>query len=454
MWPRPQIHRSSALMSSSRLSRGWAPRSFSTSPSARLRWSLQWSRASAPIFTTASGWRSIRSVCTSSTCSPKPRSNSTSTTGRRGMMRISRRRALQLSSGGIAAILASGRAPALAQGTTLHWVRGSDYVPVSDQTLRTKILDQCQKDLGIKFNLETVDGLTIQARVTSAISSGTGPDIISAINNWAQLYADSVADVSDVAEEIGKAQGAYDGKKWIAVPNTIVGLQIVNRASWWNEIGYGPEKYPETWEEWREAGKKLKAKGQPIGQTLAHAFGDANAFWYPYLWSWGGKEVEADGKTVVLNSKETVESVKFAVGFWKDACDEGAFAWDDSGNNRAFLAGTISATNNGASIYIEAKKKPDNYLTDAGKPIKDDVFHAPLPKGPAGQFSWHVPQADMVMGYSKNQKAAKDFLRWFHTEKIYEQWWVTQQGFAVGPTKMWENHKLWQEDPIMLPFRT
>src|SRR5205823_2373714 len=83
---------------------------------------------------------------------------------------------------------------------------------------------------------------------------------------------------SDVAEEIGKAQGgyyetskaiAYDGKKWIAVPNTIVGLQIVNRSSWWNEIGYGPEKYPETWEEWRQAGKKLKAKGHPLGQTSA-----------------------------------------------------------------------------------------------------------------------------------------------------------------------------------------
>jgi len=387
------------------------------------------------------------------------------------MTRIDRRRVLQLSGagmasaagGGLAAILASGRAPAFAQGTTLHWVRGSDYVPVSDQTLRTKINDQAQKDLGIKINLEGVDGLTSQARVTSAVSSGSGPDIISAINNWAQLYADSVVDVSDVAEEIGKAQGgyyetaksiAYDGKKWLGVPNTIVGLQIANRTSWWKEIGYDAEKYPATWEEWREAGKKLKAKGHPLGQTLAHAFGDANAFWYPYLWSWGGKEVEADGKTVVLNSKETIESVKFAIAFWKDACDEGGFAWDDSGNNRAFLAGTISATNNGASIYIEAKKKPDTYSTENGKPLKDDIFHTPLPKGPAGQFSWHVPFADMVMAYGKNQKAAKDFLRWFHTEKIYEQWWVTQQGFSVGPTKLWENHKLWKEDPIMLPFRT
>src|SRR5436309_11382229 len=158
------------------------------------------------------------------------------------MTKMDRRRVLQLSgagaaaaaTGGLAGILASGRSPAFAQGTTLHWVRGSDYVPLSDQTMRTKINEQAQKDLGIKINLETVDGLTIQARVTSAVQSGTGPDIISSINNWAQLYAESVADVSDVAEEIGKAQGGYyetakaiafDGKKWIAGPNTIVGLQ-------------------------------------------------------------------------------------------------------------------------------------------------------------------------------------------------------------------------------------
>src|SRR5436305_14178185 len=110
------------------------------------------------------------------------------------MTNITRRRALQLSgigaasaaTGGLAGILASGRAPAFAQGTTIHWVRGSDYVPVSDQTLRTKILEQCQKDLGIKFNLETVDGLTIQDRVTSAVSYGSGAVIIRSLNTLAQ----------------------------------------------------------------------------------------------------------------------------------------------------------------------------------------------------------------------------------------------------------------------------
>src|SRR5712691_11809072 len=141
------------------------------------------------------------------------------------MTRITRRCSLQLSTGGLAAILVTGRAPAFAQGTTIHWVRGSDYVPVSDQLIRTKLNEQAQKDLGLKINLEGVDGLTIQARVTTAVQSGSGPDIISAITNWAQLYAASVADVSDVAEEIGKAQGGFyetaravanDGSKWIA----------------------------------------------------------------------------------------------------------------------------------------------------------------------------------------------------------------------------------------------
>jgi multiple sugar transport system substrate-binding protein len=268
--------------------------------------------------------------------------------------------------------------------------------------------------------------------------------------------------VSDVAEELGKAQGGFyetskavanDGKKWIAVPWCIVGLQIAYRKSWFAEVGYDGGKFPQTWEEYREAGKKLKAKGRPLGQTLGHTFGDAPAFIYPYLWSWGGKEVEADGKTVVLDSKATVDSVKFMVAFWKEAHDEGGLAWDDSSNNRAFLAGTCSATNNGASIYIEALKKPDAYQTEKGTPLKDDILHAALPKGPGGQFSFHVPFSNMVMSYSKNQKPAKDFLRWITSKAVYDPWFVSQKGFSVGATTDWEKHKLWNDDPVMLPFK-
>ena len=70
---------------------------------------------------------------------------------------------------------------------------------------------------------------------------------------------------------------------------------------------------------------------------MGHSFGDPPTFSYPYLWSFGGAEVDESGKKVVVNSKAAIDSVKFMVDFWKDAHDEGGLAWDDSSNNRAFL---------------------------------------------------------------------------------------------------------------------
>ena len=387
------------------------------------------------------------------------------------MARIDRRRLLKLSGagafaastgGGLAGILASGRAPAYAQGTSLHWLRWSDFVPASDQLLRTKVVPQGEKALGIKINFETINANDLQARVTAAIQSGTGPDIIMLVGTWPQLYVDSVADVSDVVDEIGRAQGGYYeicrliatvGNKWIGVPWSTGGGLLTYRKSWFEEIGYGDGKFPQTWDEYRTAGKQLKAKGRPLGQTLGHTFGDAPGFWYPYMWSWGGKEVEADGKKVVLNSKETLDSVKYAVPFWKEAHDEGGLAWDDSSNNRALLSGTISCTNNGASIYLEAKKKPDSYLTEKGTPMWQDILHAPLPKGAGGQFNLPGANTHMLMGYSKNQKVAKDFLRWVNSKEVFEQWFTSQQGYTSGGTLYWEEDPVWNVDPVLLPFR-
>jgi multiple sugar transport system substrate-binding protein len=385
------------------------------------------------------------------------------------MSRIERRRFLQLSgagaltaaTGGLAAILASGRAPAYAQGTTVHWLRWADFVPASDQLLKGKIAQECQKALGMKLNLETINANDLQARITSSIQSGTGPDIIMALGNWPQLYADSLADAADVAEGIAKEQGGYYdiskqvatvGNKWIGVPWCIGGGLVAYRKSWLAEVGFDG-KFPATWDEYRTAGQKLKKAGHPYGQTAGHTFGDAPGWWYPYLWSWGGKEVEADGKTVVLNSKETIESVKFAVPLWKETMDEGGLAWDDSSNNRAFLSGSISATNNGASIYIEAKKKPDAYQTDKGKPMKDDILHAKIPGGAGGQFNLPGPFTDMLMKYSQNQKPAKDFLHWIHSKEVFGEWFTSQQGYTDGATKVWENDPVWNADPVLTPFK-
>jgi len=379
---------------------------------------------------------------------------------RRKFLKVSGAGALAAKTGGMAGILATGRAPAYAQGTTVHWLRWADFVPASDQLLRRDLLPEAEKALGVKINFETVNGNDLQPRITSAIQSGAGPDVVMLFNNHPQIYAESLVDMADVADAISKAEGGYydlcksnsaSGQKWLSVPWAIVGAMIAYRKSWFDEVG--ATKFPETWEAYRDVGKKLKAKGRPIGQTLGHTFGDAPTFSYPYMWSWGVTEVEKDGKTVNINRKETIDSVKFMVGFWKDAHDEGGLAWDDSNNNRAFLSQTISATLNGASIYIESLRNASKYITEKGAELRTDIQHAPLPKGPAGQFAMHTYFSHVVPSYSKNQKAAKDLLKWAHSKATYEKWFVSQKGFATPPTAEWENHKLWGEDPVMTPYK-
>ena len=78
--------------------------------------------------------------------------------------------------------------------------------------------------------------------------------------------------------------------------------------------------------------------------------------------------------------------------------------------------GPSRATLNGASIYIESLRNPDQYKTEKGAQLKTDILHAPLPKGPAGQFSMHTYHSHCCRRYSKNQEAAKDFLKWMHTK--------------------------------------
>ena len=88
--------------------------------------------------------------------------------------------------------------------------------------------------------------------------------------------------------------------------------------------------------------------------------------------------------------------------FWKDACDEGGLAWDDTNNNRAFMGGEIGGQPNGASIYIAAKRGQDKIKDDKGEPMVRDIQHARLPAGPGGSWSYHTAFAHGIMKYTKN----------------------------------------------------
>jgi multiple sugar transport system substrate-binding protein len=352
--------------------------------------------------------------------------------------------------GGIPKIVAAQKAPSFPKGTRLNILEWVSFVPASDVEFK-RLAAEFGKLAGVDVTVDLINMNDLNPRIASAIETKAGPDIIMMISNWPHLYADGLADVDDVAEEIASRDGAYYehnkkvsvvGNRWKAVPLCSVPSTWAYRDDWFKEAG--ASKFPETWDEWRKVGIALKKKGQPMGQAFGHSLGDPNNWAYSVTWGFGGAEIDQSGK-VIINSKETLEAVKFTVAAWKDCLDEGGLAWDDSSNNRAYLAGTISATINGASIYFVAKRQfPD---------IAKVTSHGHMPKGPGGRFYNIGGQGRAVMKYSKNQQVAKEFLRWFMDRPQYDKWMAANDGYTVGPTPYWERHPLWEKDPKLIPFR-
>ena len=128
---------------------------------------------------------------------------------------------------------------------------------------------------------------------------------------------------------------------FMSMPWAVIGGMIAYRKSWFDEVGV--TTFPKTWDEYREVGKKLKAKGRPIGQTLGHTFGDAPAFTYPLhvvVGRQGGRGRRQDGRDQ-LQGDDRVGQVHDRLLEGRHAT-RAALAWDDTNNNRAFLSGRPS----------------------------------------------------------------------------------------------------------------
>src|SRR3982074_3982752 len=92
---------------------------------------------------------------------------------------------------GIEGILAARRAPAYAQGTRLNILRWVDFIPACDGELKRQAVD-ASKALGAEVVFEFINANGLQARITAAIQSASGPDVIMMLHNWAHLYQNSL----------------------------------------------------------------------------------------------------------------------------------------------------------------------------------------------------------------------------------------------------------------------
>ncbi len=373
-----------------------------------------------------------------------------------GTGRMTRREFVKTAS--VAGLMASGavfgvQAPVFAQERSIHILAWSHFIKEADVMMRDKLIPAFKDATGVSVKYETINANDLNARLTAAVESRTAPDIFQTIWNQPHLYAAGIEDHNALAEELGvskqyafQREAAYIDGVYRGIPYYGIGGAVAYRKDIFKDIGI--EKVPETLDEYLSVGTKLKDEGWPVGQTLGHTFGDAPGFSYPLLWSFGGKEVDENGK-VAINSKETLMACEYLKESWDKCCDSSGLSWDDSSNNRAFFAETIGATLNGASIYFVARNNPEK----APPGLADKMGHFLFPKGPAGQYSTILPFTHAIVSYSKQKDAARDFVRFLMDKKNYENYILVQKGYGLGATPDWENHSFWKEDPAVEPYR-
>jgi multiple sugar transport system substrate-binding protein len=340
-------------------------------------------------------------------------------------------------------------------GAKVQLLQWTSFVPAADDEIKRQAAEFSSAN-NVTVTIQTVSGDQLQPKTAAAVEAGSGPDIIQMQYGWPHLYDTACLDVSDMVSalksQLGSVNAVNDafckvGSKYLAIPYCQVPNAWSYRTDLWSAAGLS--NYFTSWDELAADGKQLKDKGQPpIAVSLGHAYGDAITMWYPVLWDFGGREVSPDGKKVTINSKETLAAVNWAINTWKSGyISQNTLSWLDPDNNQAYHSGLITATLNGASIYIK-----ETYTTATNHKYAPVTNNAAMPKGPSGLETLNLIFNHAIMKWTPEADTAKAFIAYLMQQDNYTKWLNASVGYNAGPFQKLASADIFNTDKKLKPF--
>jgi multiple sugar transport system substrate-binding protein len=299
---------------------------------------------------------------------------------------------------------------ALAQQKTLKILQWSHFVPGYDKWLDNEFTKQWGQKHNTNVVVDHISVNEIEARAAAEVSAKKGHDLFMFLSPPA-AYEKQVIDHSDIYQECEKKHGkkvdlahksTYNqkSKKYFAFSDSYVPDPGNYRQDLWSQVGY--PNGPDTWDQLLDGARKVKQKfGNPCGMGLSQEL-DTNMAMRALLWSFGGAVQDENGN-VTINSKATVDALKYMKALFQETETPEVFTWDPSSNNRAILSGRVSYVANAISVTRQAEK--DN--PDMSKKIQLTKALA----GPATRVaSEHVMDCYVIWSFADNKDGAKQFL--------------------------------------------
>jgi multiple sugar transport system substrate-binding protein len=377
------------------------------------------------------------------------------------MMTIKRRTFLASTAGlaGMAGLHGLGFRPAFAQeptytpepGASLRLLRWSPFVQ-GDEDAWLANTKKFTEATGVEVRIDKESWEDIRPKAAVAANVGSGPDMVLCWFDDPHQYPDKLVDLTDLGNYLdGKYGGFYDGlrgyatrdDKFIALPLAAIGNAVCYRQSHMEAAGF--KEFPKDTDGFLELVKAMKAKGTPAGFAHGKAVGDGNNYAHWLLWSHGAMMVDESGK-VVVNSNETIAALNYAKALYENFIP-GTESWLDINNNRAFLAGQVSLTANGVSLYYAAKKDP------ALAELAADIRTTNFPVGPIGKsVELHQTTQAIVFKHTKYPEACKAYLKFMYEADQMNAWIQGSSAYCCQPLKAFADNPVWTADPIHAPY--
>ncbi len=389
------------------------------------------------------------------------------------MRSITRRQTLGTALGGIAGAALLGRRALAAdfksvvvkdvkppsypieKGAKLRVLRPSKFVK-GDEVLFLENTKKFTEKTGVEVTVESENWTDLRPKTAVAANVGSGPDIVLAWQEDPHLFPDKLIELDDLANYLSEKYGGWfkvaehygrqngDGP-WIAIPFGGSGSTMVYRKSWVDAAGF--DAVPNDFPGFLKLCQALQKEKHPVGFALGHAVGDAG--WTDWvLWGSGSAVVDEQNK-VMLDNPKTIDALNYAKDLYETFIP-GTLSWLDPSNNKAFLAGEVSLTTNGISIYYAAKTSED----PAMQKLAEDIYHASFPIGPVGFPSQGALVINaMVFKYTPYPNAAREYMRFMMEEDQYIPWMLASLGYWCHPLQAYDNSPVWSDDPKALPYR-
>ncbi|HEV7675552.1 MAG TPA: extracellular solute-binding protein [Candidatus Angelobacter sp.] len=299
---------------------------------------------------------------------------------------------------------------AAAQQKTLKILQWSHFVPAYDTWFDGTFAKQWGEKHNTNVVVDHINLTDLNTRAAAEAQAKKGHDIFMFLSPPA-AYEKQVIDMSHVYQEIEKKHGkkidlahksTYNPKtkKYFAFSDSYAPDPGNWHKDWWTEAGY--PNGPDTWEDLRAGAKKIKDKnGHPCGIGLAQEL-DTSMAMRALLWSFGGAEQDEAGN-VTINSKNTIEALKFMKALYQETETPEVFTWTPPSNNQAMLAGRVSYVANAISITRQAEREK--------MPIDSKIMISRALKGPVRRIAAeHVMNCYVIWEFADNKDGAQQFL--------------------------------------------